>query len=65
MRSKTRLNFIHQPPFSLSMYLNTTPPCPPRKPCIRDLARLVQDHLPPALVQLAPLKQLKRRIAGN
>ncbi len=44
------------------MHLNTTPPAPARKPCWRDYARLTTTLLPDALVQLVPLKQLKRRI---
>ncbi|WP_201980404.1 hypothetical protein [Hymenobacter rubidus] len=44
------------------MHLNTDPAAPPRKPCIRDLAILTATLLPPALVQLAPLKQLRRRV---
>lgn len=44
------------------MHLNTTPPEPPRKPCIRDLAQLTTTLLPATLVQCVPLKQLKRRI---
>jgi len=43
------------------MYLNTDPTPPARKPCIRDLATLTSTLLPPALVQLSSLKQLKRR----
>ncbi|HEX8505488.1 MAG TPA: hypothetical protein VF630_08980, partial [Hymenobacter sp.] len=30
-------------------------------PCIRDLAALLRDHLPPAVVMLTPLEQLARR----
>jgi hypothetical protein len=46
------------------MRLNTDAPAPaaPRKPCFRDLATLVRDFLPPALVQLAPLQELQRRL---
>ena len=44
------------------MHLNTDPVAPPRKPCIRDLANLTSTLLPPAVVQLMPLKQLKRRV---
>ena len=46
------------------MHLNTTPDPPPRKPCIRDMAQLTSPTglLPKALVQLASVKQLKRRI---
>ncbi|RZJ93168.1 MAG: hypothetical protein EOO60_05555 [Hymenobacter sp.] len=44
------------------MHLNTTPPEPARKPCLRDLARLTTTLLPATLVQLASLKQLRRRI---
>ena len=45
------------------MHLNTDPAAPAaRKPCLRDLATLVHEHLPPAIVQLTPLKQLKRRL---
>jgi hypothetical protein len=44
------------------MHLDTTPAAPPRKPCIRDMAQLVATLLPANLVQLVPLKQLKRRI---
>ncbi|WP_201979291.1 hypothetical protein [Hymenobacter rubidus] len=44
------------------MHLNTDPAVPMRKPCIRDLATLTATLLPPALVQLAPLKQLRRRV---
>lgn len=45
------------------MHLNTTPPAPPRKPCLRDLAQLTSPSglLPAAVVPLLPLKQLKRR----
>lgn len=43
------------------MHLNTDPTPPARKPCIRDLATLTSTLLPPALVQLSSLKQLKRR----
>ena len=48
------------------MHLNLTPdppPAPPRLPCIRDLADLLRDHLPPLLVKLTPLKELRRRCA--
>jgi hypothetical protein len=44
------------------MHVNTTPPAPARKPCWRDYAQLTATLLPDALVQLVPLKQLKRRI---
>ncbi|TGE26914.1 hypothetical protein [Hymenobacter metallicola] len=44
------------------MRLNTDAPAGPRKPCLRDMATLVNEHLPPAVVQLTPLKQLKRRL---
>ena len=44
------------------MHLNTDPIEPARKPCIRDLATLTTTLLPPALVMLAPLKELRRRI---
>ena len=44
------------------MHLNTTPPAPARKPNILELAQLTATLLPAALVQLVPLKQLKRRI---
>ena len=44
------------------MRLNTDPAPPARKPCIRDLATLTATLLPPALVQLTPLKQLRRRL---
>ena len=43
------------------MHLNTTPSPPPQKPCIRDLAELLRDHLPPLLIKLTPLKELRRR----
>ena len=47
------------------MHLNTTPPAPQRKPCLRDLAQLTSPTglLPATLVPLLPLKQLKRRAA--
>lgn len=46
------------------MYLNTTPPVPPRKPNLLELAQLTSPTglLPATLVPLLPLKQLKRRI---
>ncbi|UOQ96646.1 hypothetical protein MUN81_15525 [Hymenobacter sp. 5317J-9] len=44
------------------MHLNTAPLEPKRKPCIRDLATLTATLLPPALVQLTSLKQLRRRV---
>lgn len=44
------------------MHLNNTPPAPARKPNILELAQLTATLLPAALVQLVPLKQLKRRI---
>ena len=44
------------------MHLNTDPCAPARKPCIRDLSILTATLLPPALVQLVPLKQLRRRV---
>ena len=44
------------------MYLNTTPPEPPRKPCIRDLHELLHQHLCPKLVMLTPLAELERRL---
>ena len=44
------------------MHLNTDPAAPARKPCLRDLATLTATLLPPALVQLIPLKQLRRRV---
>jgi hypothetical protein len=44
------------------MHLNTDPAPPARKPCWRDLANLTATLLPPALVQLVPLKQLRRRV---
>ena len=43
------------------MHLNATLDPPPPKPCIRDLAELLRDHLPPLLVKLTPLKELRRR----
>jgi len=43
------------------MRLNTDPPTPPRKPCLRDLSRLVATLLPPALVMLVPEPELERR----
>jgi hypothetical protein len=44
------------------MHLNTTPDPPPAKPCIRDMAELLRDHLPPAPVLKAlPLAELARR----
>jgi hypothetical protein len=44
------------------MHLNTTPDSPPAKPCIRDMAELLRDHLPPAPVLKAlPLEELARR----
>ncbi len=44
------------------MHLNTDPIAPARKPCWRDLHRLTSTLLMPALVQLVPLKELRRRI---
>jgi hypothetical protein len=44
------------------MYLNTTPPTPPKKPCMRDMHELLHQHLTPQLVMLAPLDQLSRRL---
>ena len=44
------------------MHLNTTPPEPPKLPCIRDLHELVHQHLTPQLVMLVPLKELRRRL---
>jgi hypothetical protein len=43
------------------MFLNTTPPEPARKPCIRDYAELTSTLLTPALVALVPLSELERR----
>jgi hypothetical protein len=43
------------------MRLNTTPDPLPALPCIRDLAELLRDHLPPVLVKLTPLPELARR----
>lgn len=48
------------------MYKNTDPtppPPPPRKPCIRDMATLLRDHLPPLILKLTPMKEIKRRAA--
>lgn len=47
------------------MYLDTTPPAPPRKPCLCDLTQLTGPTglLPATLVPLLPLKQLRRRAA--
>ena len=46
------------------MHLNTTPPEPPRKPCMRDYSQLISPTglLPESVVQVVPIKQLKRRI---
>lgn len=44
------------------MHLNTDPIPPLRKPCLRDLAQLTTTLLPAALVMLAPLPELERRI---
>jgi hypothetical protein len=44
------------------MHLNTDPVGPARKPCWRDYSQLTATLLPDTLVQLVPLKQLKRRI---
>lgn len=46
------------------MHLNTTPPAPARKPCLRDMAQLTSPTglLPAAVVPLLSPKQLKRRI---
>lgn len=43
------------------LHLNTDPPTPARKPCLRDLSRLVATLLPPALVMLVPEPELERR----
>ena len=43
------------------MHLDTTPNCPPRKPCLRDLHRLTTTLLPAAMVMLTPLPELERR----
>lgn len=47
------------------MHINTNPPGPIRKPCLRDLAQLTSPTglLPAAVVPLLPLKQLRRRAA--
>jgi len=44
------------------MHLNTDPIEPERKPCWRDMHRLTTTLLVPPLVQLVPLKELRRRI---
>ncbi|MCA8830158.1 hypothetical protein [Hymenobacter pini] len=43
------------------MHLNTEPPAPARRPCLRDLARLTTTLLPPAVVMLTSLDELERR----
>jgi hypothetical protein len=46
------------------MHLNTDPAAPAprlRKPCLRDLATLLRDHLPPLLLKLVPMSELERR----
>ncbi len=43
------------------MYLNKAPDEPPRRPCIRDYADLLRDHLPEPLVKLTSLPELERR----
>lgn len=44
------------------MQVNTTLNDPPRLPCLRDLAELLRDHLPPAsVIKLTPLPELARR----
>lgn len=44
------------------MHLNTNSVEISRKPCLRDLHRLTTTLLLPSLVQLVPLKELRRRI---
>jgi hypothetical protein len=44
------------------MHLNTDPIEPERKPCWRDMHHLTTTLLVPTLVQLVPLKELRRRI---
>ncbi|MBC6698900.1 hypothetical protein [Hymenobacter sp. BT190] len=46
---------------STAMHLNTDPPQPARRPCLRDLATLTTTLLPPAVVMLVPLAELERR----
>ena len=44
------------------MQVNTTPDDPLRLPCIRDMAELLRDHLPPpAVIKVTPLPELARR----
>ncbi|WP_210516444.1 hypothetical protein [Hymenobacter terricola] len=46
------------------MHVNTDPPTPtpaPKKACIRDMADLVKNHLPCAVVKLTSLDELERR----
>lgn len=48
------------------MHLNIDPLTPalaPKKPCIRDMAALVKEHLPCNVVKLTPLEELERRCA--
>ena len=44
------------------MQVNLTPDDPPRLPCIREMAELLRDHLPPAaVIKVTPLPELARR----
>lgn len=44
------------------MHVNTEPDDPPRLPCIRDYAELVNVHLPPAtVIKALPYTELERR----
>ncbi len=44
------------------MQINTAPDDPPRLPCLRDMAELLRDHLPPAsVIKVTPLPELARR----
>ena len=65
--SSARLRWAYKIyPFTLphltTVHLNTDPIEAPRKPCWRDMHNLTTTLLIPALVQLVPLKELKRRI---
>jgi hypothetical protein len=46
------------------MHVNTDPPAPARRrlPCLRDMANLLDKHLHPQLIMLAPLDELARRL---
>jgi hypothetical protein len=44
------------------MHLDSTPPQPAGKPCMRDMHELVTKVLPEQLAMLAPLHELERRL---